>query len=338
MGYSCRESEAYGAGAHRIRRGGAGRLSRLGKKIGNKIRWPGALVLVVLLASGCGEGKVPVTNNSYEPRIVIEGFLSPGQDVGGDNGILLTRNIRFDADLNQLDLLIRDAEARLIDVASGQTYPLVFDETNSQYGYEGDDLEIGYGQTYTLEVRASVDGTELEARATTTVPVEGFRIVEVAPDLTMPYRPLDADGEPVNFKLTIDRSPGTRYYLTTIRPRTFGSDNFVYDNPFADLDPEDVEDDIDDFYYSWDWIQNTPREAGQSTIELFWFFLWFYTDYDIVVYAADSNYSSFLQTFDEVQEEDGNFHEPVFSIEGEGIGVFGSYIKDQVRISVTQAQ
>ena len=29
-------------------------------------------------------------------------------------------------------------------------------------------------------------------------------------------------------------------------------------------------------------------------------------------------------------EEDGNFHEPVFSIEGDGIGYFGSAVPDTV--------
>lgn len=293
------------------------------------------LLAAALWALGCGEGKVPVTNNSYEPRIVIEGFLSPGQAVQGQNGVLLTRNIRFDEDLPlPEDLLLRDAEARLVDEETGTVFPLEFENEFNQFGYAGGDLLVEYGKTYTLEVRATVDGEELEARASTTVPLPGFGIVEVSPDLELPYRPLDEAGDPVNFKLTIERSPGTVYYLTTIRPRTFGPDNFVYDNPFADLDPEDVVDDIDDFYYNWDWIQNTPREAGRSTIELFWFYMWFYSEYEVTVYAADRNYSSFLQTFDEVQEEDGNFHEPVFSIEGEGIGVFGSYIRDRVVVSV----
>lgn len=35
--------------------------------------------------------------------------------------------------------------------------------------------------------------------------------------------------------------------------------------------------------------------------------LWFYTDYKITVYAADENYASFIQTFEDVQEEDGYF-------------------------------
>ena len=37
---------------------------------------------------------------------------------------------------------------------------------------------------------------------------------------------------------------------------------------------------------------------------------------------------------DEVQEEDGNFHESVFSIEGDGIGYFGSVIPDTVYVEV----
>ena len=37
---------------------------------------------------------------------------------------------------------------------------------------------------------------------------------------------------------------------------------------------------------------------------------------------------------DEVQEEDGNFHESVFSIEGDGIGYFGSAIPDTVYVEV----
>ena len=40
--------------------------------------------------------------------------------------------------------------------------------------------------------------------------------------------------------------------------------------------------------------------------------------------------------FIEVQEIDGNFHEPVFHIDGDGIGVFGSAVTDTVYFSVTQ--
>ena len=56
--------------------------------------------------------------------------------------------------------------------------------------------------------------------------------------------------------------------------------------------------------------------------------------YEIIIYAADTNYSSFLQTFDEVQEDDGNFHEPEFRLEGDGMGYFGSAIADTVALEV----
>jgi len=60
----------------------------------------------------------------------------------------------------------------------------------------------------------------------------------------------------------------------------------------------------------------------------------FYGEHEIVVYATDRHYQRFLQTFDQVQEEDGNFHEPAFAIEGDGIGVFGSVVMDKIRVEV----
>ena len=39
-----------------------------------------------------------------------------------------------------------------------------------------------------------------------------------------------------------------------------------------ELKPREVEEDVEDYIYSWDWIQNTPWEVGRSTIELFCFY------------------------------------------------------------------
>jgi len=62
----------------------------------------------------------------------------------------------------------------------------------------------------------------------------------------------------------------------------------------------------------------------------------FYDDYEIIMYAADKNYKDFHITYRNVMELDGNFHEPKFNIEGDGIGVFGSIIADTVRCRVIQ--
>jgi hypothetical protein len=71
-------------------------------------------------------------------------------------------------------------------------------------------------------------------------------------------------------------------------------------------------------------------------MDVFWWDLWFYGEHRVVIYAAYANYARFIQTFDEVQEEDGNFHEPVFSFEGDGIGYFGSAIANTVGLTITR--
>jgi len=119
----------------------------------------------------------------------------------------------------------------------------------------------------------------------------------------------------------------------TVEPVEATADNFIYDNPFTDEEDDDID---SDFAFSYKWLQNSPQTTGQSTMNVFWWDLWFYTDYRITVYTADENYASFIQTFEEVQEEDGNFHEAVFSIEGDGIGYFGSAIVDTASLRITR--
>ena len=48
------------------------------------------------------------------------------------------------------------------------------------------------------------------------------------------------------------------------------------------------------------------------------------------------NYMQFLQTWDDVKEPDGNYHEPKFNFEGDGIGVFGSVVADTTYLTVTK--
>ena len=295
-------------------------------------------VLSLAAVAGCGEGNFVLSNDSYEPKIVIEGFLQPG---AGVERIHIWRNFPPDADMRELDLVPDDIRATILDEDSGVEYVLSFHPGQTladvYFHYTQDDLFIEPGRSYTLEVRAPVEGRELHAWATTRVPSPGFRIVGVNHE-SLPYRPLDEEGRPINFEVEIERNPDSRLYLATVRalPETADTTHFVYDNPFTDESPQDVLDDLADFAYHYDWIQNVPLEPGRSTIELFWFFFWFYGEYEIVVHAADLNYQHFLQTFDDVQEEDGNFHEPEFEIEGDGIGVFGAVLTDRIRVEVVR--
>jgi len=296
-----------------------------------------------LILTACGKGIVEVTNESFEPRLVIEGLLIADEKV---DYIRVSRNFRLNADLSGMDLVINNAEVKILDAGAGKTYSLTFFEmpispnapkyeriNRAYYRYANDDWRIAASKTYTLEVRATVEGKALFARSTTTVPQTGFKVAQVNYD-SLKYRQRDAQGEVMSFQLTIDRSPGTNFYVAVIRPQLATMDNFIYDNSYVDLKPEDVAEDLDDFNNKVEWIQDTPLVAGQSRLDIFWWDLWFYSAYNVAVYAADKNYRKFLQTYDSVQEEDGNFHAAKFNFEGDGIGYFGSAVVDTVQIKV----
>ena len=294
------------------------------------------LLLLVIIVSSCGEGTVSVTNESYEPKIVIEGFLVANQKV---EKIRIARNFPIDANLQRFDLIpdVDRTQVTITDVEKGTSYDLTFhiaEENNFDdyyWEYNRDDLIIECGKTYRLNVSAPIDGCILHASSTTTVPLQGLKIVQLNYD-RLHYRQQDENNQIVNFKVTIERSPGTTFYLTTMQALEANKSTYIYDNPYEDVKPEDVTDDVSTFRY--DWIQNTPSTSGQSEFDIYWNSLRFYCKYEVIVYASDENYMSFLQTYNDVQEPDGNFHEPRFNIEGDGIGVFGSTIADTVYIEV----
>ena len=247
----------------------------------------------------------------------------------------MSRNFRLDENLNETPLFLVEADVLLIDEDEAASYPLTLIDPSFEkrgFAWLGETpLDIRAGGTYSLEVRATVEDQELFTRATTTVPVAGFQIVDLSPE-HIEYRARDAEGEVIIPEVTIERSPGTTFYLLTAVPLDMSVDTFIYDNPFSDEDPRTI--DLFDFNYEFEWIQNTPTVAGQSKMNLFWWDLWFYGRHEIVVYAADENWAHYLQTFEEVQELDGNFHEPQFEFEGDGIGYFGSAIPNTARLEI----
>jgi len=298
------------------------------------------LISTVVLLSSCGKAVIDAENGSYEPKIVIDGILFPHKKV---DKIRIARNFPIDANLQQMSLLPdpRTTLVILTDMENDRTYTLKFHVPadnlfdNYYWEYNRDDLIIEYGHSYALDVRTIIDGLTLEAHAETTVPQKGLEIVDVN-HRNLQYREKDTSGETQNFELTIERSPQTTFYLSTVTALNPSIHNYVYDNSFVDLEPDEVQDDLVDFTYSENYFQDFPSDAGLSNIDIFWFNLWFYDEYQIVVFAADRNYKEFLQTYNGVQEDDGNFHEPVFHIEGDGIGLFGSVVADTAFVTVSK--
>lgn len=221
-----------------------------------------ALGLAVMVYSlSCGEGVVSVTNQSYQPRIVVSGLLIAGHPV---EDIHVSRNFRLDENLNETPVFLTEAAVLLIDEDEAANYPLTFVDSPSfekrGFAWLGDTpLVVRAGGTYSLEVRATVEGQELFTRATMTVPVSGFEIVNLTPERTE-YRARDEAGDVIIPEVTIERSPGTTFYLLTAVPLDMSVDSFIYGNFFWHEDPRNI--DLFDFDYEFEWIQNTP--AGQA--------------------------------------------------------------------------
>ena len=197
-----------------------------------------SLVLIYLFINGCGKGTVSVSNENYEARIVIEGLLQPECKV---SGIQVTRNFPVGADLNTINLVPDPLKTVvfLTDLQSNNTYSLRFHGSNQYldscyYYYHRNDLIIEYGKSYCLEVYTEIDGKDLYARSVTTVPRRGFCIDTIS-SKELRYYQKDRHGEEVNFEITINRSPGTTFYLFTYLALDASKDSFIYENPFEEL-------------------------------------------------------------------------------------------------------
>jgi hypothetical protein len=290
---------------------------------------------VLSLQFGCGEGTIDLTKHaqeSYEPKIVIQGVLYPGQPA---RRIKISRNFPLATPIDFENIILKDAGV-VLRSEDGDSRTLTY---NFGSGYFADasnnPMVIDYGKSYTIEVSAVIDGQQVSTQATTTVPQRGFEILENESTLgSLKYRERDENDNLKLFNVKLNRSPGTDFYGMSIVALNADVSTYIWDNDFFEPDSEDVVDDLDDWQYQFQWIQDTPLVAGTSNIDIFWFFTWFYSDYRVVVYAFDKNYKDFLITHDQVQEIDGNFHEPEFHFEGDGIGVFGSAIADTVQITV----
>ncbi len=299
-----------------------------------------AMVGSLIVSIGCGEGAVDLGDFSYQPKIVINGFLLAEHPV---TDLRIQRNFPVSGDIDKSDQYLTDAVVTLTHVDLGLSYPLLNngDDEINYFFYPGAQ-RVGYGQTYRLDVTAVIDGDTLRASSTTTVPDSGFRIRRDSSNLgAMHYIERDSVTHDIRyFSVAFERSPGTQFYAISMSARDPRPATFIYspENPFvgSDVDSTDVLENIGSLRTTAQWLQDTPLGTGVSKTNIFWFFLNFYGEYDLYVYAGDRNFKDFMQTYDQVQDIDGNFYEPVFHIEGDGIGVFASAVVDTASFTVLQ--
>lgn len=277
--------------------------------------------LVVMMLAACGEDNLSITEATYQPKIAVQGILIPGQVPQ----IKISRNFPVNVVIDPADIPIPNASVTISD-AAGVRRTLLYNPQTRAYEAQ---FDIAYNTTYTLNVEAGIDGRTLHASATTTVPNAGFKILEERSNLgSMVYRQRDAQGNLINFDVVFERSPGTGYYLVSLVALDADTSKFIYDNPFRELTAEDVFTDFEEYKYLYYWLQDRPLTPGISNTEILSLFTFFYSRYRVIIYAADRNFRDFQITHELLQGIDGNYHEPAFHIEGDGIGVFGSAVAD----------
>jgi len=281
------------------------------------------IVFLILVLAGCGKNSVNLNNAPYDPKITIEGYLYPGQT---ESNIKLMRNFPLDDSLNVSELYLTPSSNGVTATINGT--PLMFDPQTQTY--YNDQMMVDYGKSYTLEVSATIDGTQLHTTSTTTVPQKGFSVLNT-----------DLGGFSYGDSIIINYmpSPGTGFYTFSIVPDTANTNNFIYNNNSLrkKLDSSDVATNLNQYKFRYGTVDNINSYANityayninsRNTL--------FYSTYTVIAYACDENFKDFLLTSPNVQEVDGNFHEPIETFHGDGIGVFGSAIADTVRFAIVR--
>lgn len=289
------------------------------------------ILIISLFLVSCGEGRISISEMTYYPKIVINGFITPGRTI---DDVRIQRNFPVGVDIDRNEQFLTDASVILTKVQTGDVLTLVNNlSLPDNRFYDTSGYLIEYGTEYRLDVRAVIDGDTLSASSTTITPNPGLAIVDEMSQLgSMHYLERNSANELKYFRVVFQRSSGTQFYAVSMTPLQAEESSFIYppDNPFVsnDVDSADVVENLGDLRHAALWIQDTPDSAGISGTDLYWFFLNFYGPYHLTLYAGDRNFRDFIQTYDQVQDIDGNFFEPVFHIEGDGIGVFASYVAD----------
>jgi hypothetical protein len=299
-----------------------------------KLEYSFIFIITALIFISCGKTSVSIDERTYEPKIVIIGYIYPERPV---SNIRITRNFPVGTTIDKTEIALREANVTLTDMSSNIRYELVYNPVSLTFEYTEENLGIEYGNSYQLNVSANIDGFDLLASSTTTVPDKGLEIdheKSVFGDLI--YRETDENGQLITPKVAYRQSENSAFFLLSISALDASIESFIYENPFGFDIKDALEDDaeIENFQYSARWTKPENQNGGISIIEISWFQLWFYSPYRLVLYAGDENFYHFFRTHRSVQNVDGNLHEPLFHIDGDGIGVFGSAVIDTLSLNI----
>lgn len=280
-----------------------------------------SILFLALLLTSCGDPVVDLNEITYQPKIVVNGFLYPNEPV---RNIFLMRNFDLGINIDSSSFYI-SPEENFVEAAINNIM-LEYDPVTQSYFTDA--LEVEYNTLYELNVSATIDGVELAAVSVTVTPQIGFDLIENELG-TFIYRE-----EIPNIKFI--PSPGTGFYAFSIRADSADFDHYIYENPYLpNVTQEELEENFNRVIYQSSLLLNVNSYSAEPIEFLVQTFdTWFYSSYKAIVYAGDDNFKDYFLTAGRTQQFDGNFVEPEFHFEGEGIGVFGSAIRDTVTFTI----
>jgi hypothetical protein len=290
---------------------------------------------VTLLFCSCGEGVIDLSSEPYTPKIVIDGYLQPGNRV---RNIIIGRNFPVTGQVPVLNYFIADAQVKIIDLETEKQYQLSYNRFNGSYAYTGNDLIVEYNRSYKLEVEASIDGKTLYASSVTTTPQKGFYIDRELSVLgELKYNRKDEFGDTEYFNVVFDPSPGTDFYILSTTALEATADNYIYNNIFSGfVFGDDMLEHIKDFDQRSAFQLNINSYTPGHNFRIEWDHFWFYADFEVILLACDKNFKEYFFTIDKLQELDGTYHEAMLNFEGDGVGLFTAYIADTVYCRVIE--
>jgi hypothetical protein len=298
-----------------------------------KILFAFILFIQAAFIAGCGEGDVNLSEASYIPKIVINAYIYGGQKV---QDIKVSRNVPLNQGIDTSKIFLTDAIVSITDLSSSKKYLLTYNPLRFSFEYAGTDLIIGYGKSYKIDVQAIIDGKNLYAVSTTTVPLSGLKADKQ--DLgIMAYRETDVLGNIEKINVSFRPSDNSAATILSIVSLEASPASFIYNNYYyLETDTQKIDNAL--YRYSQNFTYQLDIASGTSdfTIPIDWFTIWFYGRYRVIIYAADKNFYDYFITAKNVMELDGNFHDPRMHIDGDGIGVFGSAVTDTVYFTITK--
>ncbi len=290
------------------------------------------IISVSLFIYGCGEGVVEFNSESlYVEKIVIEGFIYPDKKV---ENIKITRNLPLSLNMDISTLILSNAIVTLTEISTGNSDVLDYDPQKFSFEDSDNNFQIKEGESYKLDVSANIVGKNLQASSVTKVPFKGLKAEQEFLG-SMNYYDKDENGNVKYLRIDFTTSPQCEFYAVSIIPLNDTENDFIVDNIFTDGNhKDDYKEELDRYRKQFSWLQNVNVNAEKLSTPVEWFNIWFYGNYRAIIYATDKNYKDFLLTHRQVQEMDGNFHEPQMNIQGDGIGVFASAVTDTVYFEI----